>query len=215
MRKTEFSIKEYYHIYNRGVDKRSIFEDKDDLLRFLFIIKEFNNIEPVGGLYKLETVLRRGSTSLEVRLVNIVAYCLNQNHYHFILEPLVDNGIQKFMHRIGTGYTMYFNEKYKRSGALFQGRYKSAHISSNEYLLHLSVYVNLNDKVHKNLNKEWMTALPISSFNEYTDSNFKNPLCNKEIILGQFKSLEKYKKYAIETLPDIINKKDDINMFID
>lgn len=215
MRKTEFYTKEYYHIYNRGVDKRSIFEDKDDLLRFLFIIKEFNNIEPVGGLYKLETVIRRGSTSLDGRLVNIVAYCLNQNHYHFILEPLVDNGIQKFMHRIGTGYTMYFNEKYKRSGSLFQGRYKSAHVSSNEYLLHLSVYVNLNDKVHKGLNKEWMTSLPISSFNEYIDSGFENPRCDKGIILSQFKSLENYKKYAIETLPDILKRKEELKMLLE
>jgi len=92
---------------------------------------------------------------------------LNQNHYHFILEPLVDDGIQKFMHKLSTGYTNYFNEKYKRNGSLFQGKYKAVHINSDEYLLHLSVYVNLNYKVHRSLNKKWMENLPISSFDEY------------------------------------------------
>ena len=199
------------------MDKRNIFEDSDDLFRFLFILKEFNSLEPIGGLYKLEATLRRGLASPKACLVNIISYCLNQNHYHFILEPLVEDGVQKFMHRIGTGYTMYFNEKYKRSGALFQGSYKSIHIDTNEYLLHLSVYINLNNLVHKDLNKEWMGTLPFSSLGEYVENRIdtKDDFCKKNVILDQFKNIQKYKKYAMETLPDIVKRKDDNKLLLE
>ena len=131
--------------------------DPEDVARFFVCMSFFNTRDPIGSVYEYSREeLQFGSlASKKKKLINFVAFCLNQNHYHFILEPLVDDGIQKFMHRLSTGYTNYFNEKYKRSGSLFQGTYKAIHANSNEYLLHLSVYVNLNYKVHKNLNKEW------------------------------------------------------------
>ncbi|MBY0328827.1 transposase, partial [Patescibacteria group bacterium] len=167
MRKTIFATQEYYHIYNRGVDKRTIFEDSADLLRFLQTMKEFNTTEPRGGIYVNAFIKNKKYRNPVSMLVTFVAYCLNQNHYHFILTPLVDNGIQKFMHKLSLGYTKYFNEKYKRSGALFQGNYKAIHIETNEYLLHLSVYINVNDRAHSNLNEKWLLFLPFSSFDEY------------------------------------------------
>lgn len=209
MRKTKFATKEFYHIYNRGVDKRDIFMDSNDVARFLVCISIFNTKDPVGSVHENSF---RGNKQLgslapkSGKLVNFVAYCLNQNHYHFILEPLVDDGIQKFMHRLSTGYTNYFNEKYKRSGSLFQGTYKATHIDSNEYLLHLSVYINLNFKIHKGLNKEWMRKLSISSFKEYTEKVMK-PFCKKDIVLEQFNSTKEYKNFCEETLPEILRKK--------
>ncbi len=208
MRKTQFEPENYYHIYNRGVDKRSIFQDKEDLARFLECMNDFNTEEATGGLFQLSFTKDkslRGSTS---KLVRFVSYCLNQNHYHFILEPLVQDGIQKFMHRIATGYTMFFNEKYDRSGALFQGRYKSVHVENNAYLLHLSVYVNLNNRVHLGLNEPWIEELQFSSFKEYSGVNTNN-FCEKGIILDQFNSREDYLKYAEDTLPGIIKRKQD------
>ena len=212
MRKTQFELGNFYHIYNRGVDKRNIFENKEDFLRFYECIQYFNSLESTGGFYQ-ETLSKnknyKGSTFIKSkRLVNFVAFCINQNHYHFILEPLVDNGIQKIMHRISTGYTMYFNQTHKRSGSLFQGRYKSVHIDTNEYLLHLSVYVNLNDRVHEGLNKNWMKELPFSSWNQYI--GMKNiPFCNPSIVLEQFKNKEKYKIFAEQLLPIIVKRKKD------
>ena len=215
MRNIKFATKEFYHIYNRGVDKRNVFVDIDDAVRFLYCMFLFNSRDLIGSVYEQsfkqkEEKSQLGSRAPKLekdRLVNIVAYCLNQNHYHFILEPIVDDGIQKFMHRLSTGYTNYFNEKYKRSGSLFQGKYKAIHIDSNEYLLHLSVYVNLNYKVHKNLNKEWMKKLPISSFQEYTEK-IAQPLCVKDIVLSQFKSAKEYKSFCTETLPEILHRKE-------
>ncbi len=170
-------------------------------------MSNFNVVEPIGSIYEHSFNQLGSSAPKSKKLVNFIAYCLNQNHYHFILEPLVDDGVQKFMHRLSTGYTNYFNEKYKRNGSLFQGKYKAIHVKSNSYLLHLSVYVNLNFRVHKNLNKEWMKKLPISSFKEYIEKTSKS-FCKKEIILGQFKNKSEYKYFCDETLPNILSRKE-------
>ncbi len=209
MRKTIFSTGEFYHIYNRGVDKRDIFMDPNDVARFLVCMSVFNTTSPIGSIYEYSREESKfGSRAPKnKKLVNFIAFCLNQNHYHFILEPLVDDGIQKFMHKLSTGYTNYFNEKYKRSGSLFQGKYKAVHIDSNEYLLHLCVYVNLNYKVHKGLNKKWMENLSISSFNEYIGKTLKS-FCTKDIVLEQFNNPKEYKSFCEETLPDILRKKE-------
>lgn len=73
----------------------------------------------------------------------------NHLSFHFILEQISEKGIEKLMQRVGMGYAKYFNNKYKRSDSLFQGTFKAIHIDTNEYLLHLSAYINLNHKVHE------------------------------------------------------------------
>ena len=210
MRNIKFATEEFYHIYNRGVDKRSIFMDYDDVARFFACMSIFNTKDSVGSVYEYSREeLKFGSSAPKKgKLVNFVAYCLNQNHYHFILEPLVDDGIQKFMHKLSTGYTNYFNEKYKRTGSLFQGKYKAIHINSNEYLLHLSVYVNLNYEVHKGLNKKWMQNLTISSFNEYMGKTSKS-FCTKGVVLEQFNNAKDYEHFCRTTLPEILQKKEE------
>lgn len=209
MRRTEFVNGEYYHIFNRGVDKRIVFLEQWDMERFLQSMSEFNTIDPIGSIY--ENSFRKDPLGNEVsklhreKLVEFVCYCLNPNHYHFILRQLVDKGIEKFMHRLGVGYTKYFNHKYQRSGVLFQGVFKSIHINTNEYLLHLSAYVNLNHRVHSLGNE-----VSKSSWAEYTavkpsaDDNF----CNKEIILSQFKNPDEYRSFAENSLVEIKNRKD-------
>jgi REP element-mobilizing transposase RayT len=195
VRKENLVQGEYYHIYNRGVDKRTIFLDEIDLNRFLKIMKEFNTINPIGSLYlnnfnKKEEELR-GKTS---QLVNFIAFCLNPNHYHFLITPLVEKGIEKFM---------------QRSGSLFEGKFKSKHISSNDYLLHLSAYINLNNC---DQNGKIKHSLSKSSWKEYVDSSNLN-LCDKTIILGQFKSKDDYKKFAINSWKETCMKKEEIKKF--
>ena len=206
MRNTKFFTGEFYHIYNRGVDKRDIFMDVEDFYRFLKSMNDFNVKDPIGSIFENSFNQFGSRAPKSDKLVNFIAYCLNQNHYHFILEPLVDDGIQKFMHKLSTGYTNYFNEKYKRNGSLFQGKYKAIHIDSNEYLLHLSVYINLNYKVHKGLNKKWMEKLPMSSFKEYIEKAGKS-FCNKDIVLEQFSDLKEYGYFCESVLPNIIIRK--------
>ncbi len=205
MRKIKFIEGEYYHIYNRGVDKRSIFQDKEDALRFLQSMQEFNSTDSAGGIY-LKTHGKASFGSLAPKLVKFIVYCLNQNHYHFIMTPMVENGIQRFMHKLSTGYTNFFNEKHQRSGSLFQGPYKAVHIETNEQLLHGSVHVNLNDHVHEGLNEKWLSELPFSSFAEYQGLR-KDGICDTSIILDQYTDSLEYSKNAASVLVDIINRK--------
>src|SRR3989344_6813463 len=118
MKNTTFVTGEFYHIYNRGVDKRNVFSDATDLDRFLKSTVEFNVVEPVGSLFELSFVKENKKKSNK-RLVDMVCYCLNPNHYHFILRQKIDGGISEYMKRLG-GYTKYFNIRYKRNGSLFQ-----------------------------------------------------------------------------------------------
>ena len=213
MREEAFVNGEFYHIYNRGVDKRNVFTDKYDLARFFQSINEFNVVKPIGSLY--ENSFRRnklgGKTAKfeEERLVNIICYCLNPNHYHFILEQVSDTGISEFMRRLGGGYTWYFNNKYKRNGSLFQGKFKDSHIGTNEYLLYLSAYVNLNNKVHQ---LGGLTAkLVKSSWGEYIDESVDKKgekLCHTDIVLNQFRSKAEYKKFAYSALNSILKNKE-------
>jgi len=215
MRKINFGNGEYYHVFNRGVDKRVIFLEQNELKRFFQSMEEFNTIEPIGSIY--ENSFRKdklgNSVSKQEKLVNFICYCLNPNHYHFILEQLVDKGIEKFMHRLGIGYTKYFNQKYDRSGVLFQGAFKAVHIDTDEYLLHLTAYINLNNKVHQLGNRVSKLGVFKSSWDEYIEyignkNENKNGFCEKNIILNQFKNALGYKKFAENSLKDIRERKD-------
>ncbi len=148
-------------------------------------------------------------------LVEIVAYCLNPNHYHLIVKQISEKGIERFMQKIGTGYTNYFNKRYERSGALFQGKFKSIHIDSNEYLLHLSVYVNRNYRIHGygdldeektllNQESEWTYC----SATDYLGERQEGSLCNKDVILGQFKDVSAYKEFLDSNTLYFKEKKD-------
>ena len=213
MKKPQFVTGEFYHIYNRGNNKRSIFLKPFDLQRFLNGMVEFNVRGPIGSIYaKLFEKNNRlsGSTTKSVKLVDFVCYCLNPNHFHFLVRQLEDGGVVELMHKIGTGYTRYFNEKHKFSGALFQGRYRAIHVDTNDYLLYLSVYINLNPEAHQLSQLSGSTTkLWLSSWGEYLGDKFsRNRLCNTEIVLSQFKTTEGYKKFAEEMLGVIKEKKE-------
>lgn len=106
VRKIQFAVGEFYHVYNRGTDKRTIFSDDQDFMRFLQSMEEFNGPNPVGSLYqnsfrKKQQLRSKASkfkdSDKEEKLVEIIAYCLNPNHYHFILQQVAEKGIEKFM----------------------------------------------------------------------------------------------------------------------
>lgn len=210
MHKKPFINGELYHIYNRGVDKRTTFEDQEDILRFLQSMDEFNVVEPIGSIFKNSFKKKnnqlRGSTSKLVvqgsdRLVDFICYCINPNHYHFVLLQLADGGISEFMKRLSGGYTYYFNNKNDRSGVLFQGRFKSKHIDKDQYLTNLSAYVNLNYRVHKIAGED--LKLVRSSWGEYMEENNEN-ICKKDVVLNYFKNKEQYKKFALNSIQETI-----------
>lgn len=198
-----------YHVYNRGVDKRVVFADRLDYDRFLQSLAEFNSKQPIGSLYLNQ--FRKNDPSVELsssraKLVDILCYCLNPNHFHLVIQPLSETSITTFMRRLSGGYTQYFNEKYHRSGSLFQGRYKKKLIESNEALLHVYAYVSLNNFVHNYSASE--RAQTRSSWPDLLAGN-SNPVCSgTEIITEQFSSPDKMKKYCEESLRQIRDKKE-------
>lgn len=222
MRKIKFAGDRLYHIYNRGTEKRKIFLDNIGYERFLLSMRLMNDEE--DGLMARWRDYREDhpSASLEdfprlglgVRkpLVEFICFSLLPNHYHFILGQVADRGIEKFMHRIGVGYSMYFNKRYDRSGVLFQGKFKASEIRPN-VLLYLSAYVNCNCEVHGIGRAE---AYRWSSFPEYIGKR-KKGLCEKgkKIILDDFKSGEDYKKFAKENAKHFREKKLDEKMMLE
>lgn len=205
MRKFKFTNGEYYHIFNRGNNKRPIFLDDKDFSRFFQSMIEFNTTEPIGSIF--ENSFRKDKLgSSTSKLVDFTCYCLNPNHFHFILKQLEYGGIEKFMHRTGTGYTKYFNKRHDCNGSLFQGRYKAIHIDSNEYLLHLSAYINLNDRVHLLGSSTSRSTTSKSSWDEYILG--RESFCKKDIILSQFKDVVEYRKFMEESFEVIKERKD-------
>lgn len=199
MRKTKFVAGEYYHIYNRGTDKRNIFVDQKDLLRFWDSLFDFNQTEPIGSMYEFSFKKKSGEVNKKIKpLVQFIAYCLNPNHFHFLITPLQEKGVEKFMQRLGNGYTKYFNNRHKRSGVLFQGKFKSKHIDSNEYLLHVSAYINANDQLGHPMSK-----LSKSSMDEFIAHIPGRKFCNTSIILEQFRNKKEYKDFVFSSLQDI------------
>ncbi len=144
-RNLRFSLGEYYHVYNRGVEKRIIFDNEFDYQRFLLLLVLVNDeksveIQQLVRDYTIPELIGQKRKPL----VSIVSFCLMPNHYHLILRETSEAGISKFMHKLGTGYTLYFNVKNDRSGSLFQGTYKAKHIEDDRYLRYLFEYIHLN-----------------------------------------------------------------------
>lgn len=150
LRKDPFITGEYYHIYNRGIDKRVIFKSRKDYERFMMLLFVSNSdlqsfrldnlINQQHKTFNEILVIDRGEP-----LVSIGAWCLMTNHFHLLLRQEVDGGITKFMRKLGVGYSMFFNIKYERKGALFGGLFKSKLIGVDDnYMRHLFGYIHIN-----------------------------------------------------------------------
>ena len=217
IRKIDFTNDEYYHVFNRGVDKRVIFNTQEKQAYFLSRLQLLNTtdsrkyITNKRSRHKNKIILGEGE-----QLVSIVAYCLLPNHFHLLLKQNVDHGISQFMQRLGTAYTMFFNQQEKRSGALFQGKFKATHLSGDFALPILSAYVNLNYVHHQiDTNKN----LVISSLSDFISDAGKactNEICDQaeiDKVINETGGLSEYKdfiKNASKTFTD--NKGNVINV---
>ncbi|KKT75929.1 MAG: Transposase [Microgenomates group bacterium GW2011_GWA2_44_7] len=145
----------YYHIYNRGLEKRDIFLDEQDYAVFLGYIKTYlspkdtntlrNRLTSKDLVYQeRQRALKELSLNNFFGQISLLAYCLMPNHFHLLINQKIINGIDKFLNSLGTRYVMYFNRKYKRVGHLFQGVYKAVLAETNEQLLYLTKYIHRN-----------------------------------------------------------------------
>ncbi len=144
MRMINFAPGEYYHIYNRGTEKRNVFLDLGDYKRFLALLYLTNQTGRVELKLQGRTLEEVSEPREGELLVEIVTYCLMPNHFHLLVREVTDGGISKFMQKLTTGYTMYFNKKNDRSGALFQGKFKATHVEDDRYMRYLISYIHLN-----------------------------------------------------------------------
>lgn len=179
----------YYHIYNRGVEKRKIFQNEEDYKVFLSFLKVY--LEPRKEQEKLEfrinNLVFRGikrplnNFSNEIELN---AYCLMPNHFHLLIHQKTQKAIEFFMRSLGTKYSQYFNKKYERVGYLFQGTYKAVLIEKDPYLLHLSRYIHLNPSKESPLKDAY------SSYGDYLGLR-KTPWVKPQKILEFFRSAQR------------------------
>jgi len=159
-----------YHVYNRGVEKRQIFMDDQDYTVFLHILKRYL-IPPEKSSLQVAPVIQVGpvrrlpdcrQTNL-YKKIQLLCYCLMPNHFHLILKQATEKSIIEFIRRLTNSYIKYFNEKHKRVGTLFQGRYKATLVNKESYLLHLSRYIHANPReLFKN----------IDNFRKYSYSSY-------------------------------------------
>lgn len=147
----KFAPESYYHVYNRGVNKRSIFKDDQDYVVFMGLLKRY--LDPKNS----DTDKFGRSYPNFAKEISLNAFCLMPNHFHLLIYQENERSITGFLKSLSTAYTMYFNKKYKRVGHLFQDRYKASLLDNDPYLLHISRYIHLNPK--KYLNWEY-SSLP-------------------------------------------------------
>jgi len=215
LRKDPFVTGEYYHIYNRGIDKRIIFKSKFDFDRFMMLLVVTNSENSV----RLDNLINQQHKKYEEimvleksnQLVSIGAWVLMSNHFHVLIRQEVDGGITKFMKKLGTGYSMYFNIKYQRQGALFGGPFKSKLIGvNNSYMQHLFGYIHLNpldikfpdwqETVGKQI-KEKKNFLELYKYSSYLDYVGEKRIENSIL--------------SIKAFPDYFSGKHEIRDFIE
>lgn len=193
-RTTLFTNNYFYHVFNRGVEKRTIFQDERDCIHFLRMLNYYQHSGQKPSYSRarddqIEEVLVRG------RNIEVISYCFMPNHFHFLLKQLEENGVTDFMRKISNGYTKYFNTKHKRVGPLFQGSFKAVLMESDQQLVHVSRYVHLNPLV-SGITKDLKTY-PWSSYPDYVGVR-DGKLVNKQEILGFYKDPEEYEKFVLD-----------------
>ncbi len=211
IRKTAFVPNEFFHIYNRGNSKQQIFHDRQDYTRFLKLLYLCNckanfKIQALEGknIYDVERV---------EKLVGIGAYCLMPNHFHLLIAQMPEGSISKFMQKLTTGYSMYYNQKYKRTGTLFEGKFKAEHANSDRYLKYLFSYIHLNpvkliDSTWKEsgikdilATKKYLNTYEFSSYKDYINHNRpETSILSKEIFPDYFSSKDVFEKEIFEWL---------------
>lgn len=185
----------YYHVFNRGVEKRKMFLDEQDYSMLFYYM--FVYLSPVKNLISKYPNLpfRLQGKNLN-KDVELLAYCLMPNHFHFLLKQNSKDGVSKLLKQLTNAYTLYFNQKYERVGGLVQGRFKAVEVPTDELLLHISRYIHLNPVV----------AEIVSNPKDYKWSSYKNYIGNdksfieKMSVLSYFPSAKAYEQFVLNQI---------------
>lgn len=174
----------FYHLYNRGVEKRNIFLDAQDYNVFKLYLATYLLPKDLDGINSVLASPKASATKKDKALkllklknftqsIDLICYTLMENHFHFLVRQTEADAIYHFINALGTRYAGYFNRKYKRVGPLFQGVYKAVLVESEEQLLHLSRYIHLNPI---KINNPYLPS-SLSEFLGKTQTNWVKPNC--------------------------------------
>jgi putative transposase len=177
----EYVGESYYHIYNRGVNKNNIFLDRQDRLYFLSLINR----------YLGDDVQKKPHREIYPNYANdleLLAYCLMNNHFHLFIFQQPASAITEVMSSLTIAYSMYFNKKYKRVGAVFQQRYRGVRIIHDSQFLHITRYIHMNPKRYTTY--EW-PSLP--NYLGYKQDSWLRPVRVLTMLEGNYiKFLKEY-----------------------
>jgi len=207
----EFVPEAYYHIYNRGVAKQKIFLDDQDYKTFLSYLKLYLTFPNLQGPTLKVSPSRQLKNYFDQ--IKLLAYCLMPNHFHLFVWQKDANEITNFMRSLITKYAIYFNKKYKRTGGLFGGNFKSNLVNTDEYLKYMFSYIHLNpiktiepgwkkDGI-KNIQRsvDFLKKYKWSSYQDYCEVNrIEGKILSRESFPGYFTDVEILKKEIFEWL---------------
>ena len=149
-RKLVFINDGYYHVFNRGIDRRITFTNKREYLRIMNLLS-FYQYASIPLRYSRYSLLPQDKQQKYLeqmidsgKIVDIIAYCLMPNHFHLLLKQKKEKGIATYTANLINAYTKYFNTKHERIGSLFQGVFKAVYVETDEQLVHLTRYIHLN-----------------------------------------------------------------------
>jgi putative transposase len=196
---------EYYHVYNRSIENKCVFIESEDYIRANQSLNYYRYKNPPVKLSSLlsMSLARYSSVFSELekqgnKLVDILAYCLMPNHFHFLLRQKIDRGISTYMSNFQNSYTRYFNTNNKRRGPIFLTKFKAKRIEREEQLLHVSRYIHLNPFSAKEVSDiKDLEEYPWSSFPEYLSKEEKT-ICKTDTILSYFNTAESYKNFVFD-----------------
>lgn len=215
MRKQPLVTDQVYHVFNRGVNKNDIFYADDDYRQFLdAAIHYITRLDRFSWEKRarrkafsanhdpLAAARQAGSIQPPIQLiqesppkVEILAYCLMPNHFHFLVKQLEENGLTAYFQRLSSSFAHYVNIKHDRVGPLFQGRFKGNLIETDEQLIHVCRYIHLNPLVSGVVAD--LNTYPWSSYLAYIRDQ-KDKLCNPKLVLDLFISKESYEKFVLD-----------------
>ena len=204
-RKIVFRNEQIYHVFNRGVERRTVFTNRKELERAKQLIKFYRHKDiPIRFSQVMNQPEEIKNKILEKlyrtnQQVDIISYCLMPNHFHFILKQNTENGVARFISNFTNAYTKYFNTKHKRIGPLFQGIFKALIVETDKQLIHLSRYIHLNPVSSSIIKEDQLTIYPYSSLMEYLLLS-NDEISKTDVVLSMFKTSEKYRDFVINQL---------------
>lgn len=208
-RSTQFAQGEYYHVFNRGNNKREIFANEDDYARFLVALLLFqappNPAAPITNVRRLvhhlvqHQVLNKAEDDVALilrgRYVQLVAFALMPNHFHCLLQALTPTGVSVYLQRVLDSYGKYWNTKREQSGHLFEGPFKAVHIEDDAQLTYCSAYIHRNPRDLEG----WYDhehEYPWSSYRDYVQENRWGEFLKPDIIVTQVGNGERYRQFV-------------------